>query len=69
MLPDSIKNGVEVINHILKITRITQEQYDSIVDARDGQVYKIVKIGNQWRFNKEEVEEWAMSQRPRRKKT
>jgi uncharacterized protein (TIGR02145 family) len=24
------------------------EQYDSIIDTRDGQIYKIVKIGDQW---------------------
>lgn len=26
----------------------------------------VSKIGNQWRFNREEVEEWAKSQRPRK---
>ncbi len=24
------------------------QQYDSIIDSRDGQIYKVVKIGNQW---------------------
>jgi excisionase family DNA binding protein len=36
--------------------------------AQQGKI-PVSKIGNQWRFNKEEVEEWAKSQRPRRKKT
>jgi len=35
--------------------------------AQQGKI-PVSKIGNQWRFNKEEVEEWARSQRPRRKK-
>ncbi|MDI6764282.1 MAG: helix-turn-helix domain-containing protein [Thermodesulfobacteriota bacterium] len=36
--------------------------------AQQGEI-PVSKIGNQWRFNKEEVEKWAKSQRPRRKKT
>jgi excisionase family DNA binding protein len=31
--------------------------------AQHGKI-PVSKIGNQWRFNKEEVEEWAKSQRP-----
>jgi len=33
--------------------------------AQQGKI-PVSKIGNQWRFNKEEVEEWAKSQRPRK---
>jgi excisionase family DNA binding protein len=33
--------------------------------AQQG-VIPVSKIGNQWRFNIEEVEEWAKSQRPRK---
>jgi len=33
--------------------------------AQKGKI-PVSKIGNQWRFNKEEVEEWAKSQRPRK---
>ncbi len=35
--------------------------------AQQGKI-PVSKIGNQWRFNKEEVEEWAKSQRPRSKR-
>ena len=31
--------------------------------AQQGRI-PVSKIGNQWRFNKDEVEEWAKSQRP-----
>jgi len=34
--------------------------------AQQGKI-PVSKIGNQWRFNREEVEEWAKSQRPRSK--
>ncbi|MBI5747017.1 MAG: helix-turn-helix domain-containing protein [Nitrospirae bacterium] len=33
--------------------------------AQQGKI-PVSKIGNQWRFNREEVEEWAKSQRPRK---
>jgi excisionase family DNA binding protein len=33
--------------------------------AQQGKI-PVSKIGNQWRFNKEEVEEWAKAQRPRK---
>jgi len=36
--------------------------------AQEGKI-PVSKIGNQWRFNREEVDEWAKAQRPRRKKT
>jgi excisionase family DNA binding protein len=36
--------------------------------AQQGKI-PVSKIGNQWRFNREEVDEWAKAQRPRRKKT
>ena len=30
------------------IPNLFAQEFDSIVDSRDGQVYKTVKIGNQW---------------------
>ena len=33
--------------------------------AQQGKI-PVSKIGNQWRFNKEEVEQWAKAQRPRK---
>jgi PTS system nitrogen regulatory IIA component len=36
--------------------------------AQEGKI-PVSKIGNQWRFTREEVDEWAKAQRPRRKKT
>jgi excisionase family DNA binding protein len=33
--------------------------------AQQGKI-PVSKIGNQWRFNKEEVEVWAKSQRPQK---
>ena len=33
--------------------------------AQQGKI-PVSKIGNQWRFNKVEVEEWAKAQRPRK---
>jgi excisionase family DNA binding protein len=36
--------------------------------AQQGKI-PVSKIGNQWRFNKEEVDQWARSQRPAQKKT
>jgi excisionase family DNA binding protein len=33
--------------------------------AQQGKI-PVSKIGNQWRFNRDEVEEWAKSQRPRK---
>ena len=35
--------------------------------AQQGKI-PVSKIGNQWRFNKEEVEEWAKSQRPQKQR-
>jgi excisionase family DNA binding protein len=32
--------------------------------AQQG-VIPVSKIGNQWRFNREEVDDWVKSQRPR----
>ena len=33
--------------------------------AQQGKI-PVSKIGNQWRFNREEIEEWAKAQRPRK---
>ncbi len=33
--------------------------------AQQGKM-PVSKIGNQWRFNREEIEEWAKSQRPQK---
>jgi len=33
--------------------------------AQQGKM-PVSKIGNQWRFNREEIEEWAKSQRPKK---
>ena len=40
--------GLFCILIIFTSMRIFSQEYDSITDTRDGQEYKIVKIGNQW---------------------
>ncbi len=27
---------------------VSAQKYDSIIDSRDGQIYKVIKLGNQW---------------------
>ena len=34
--------------------------------AQEGRI-PVSKLGNQWRFNREEIDQWAKSQRPVRK--
>lgn len=44
-----MKKIVFIIFGILLVTyQIQAQETDSITDSRDGQIYNIVKIGNQW---------------------
>ena len=45
---DEVLKMIADRNHECKINGIDTCEYDSLTDARDGQTYKTVKIGNQW---------------------
>ena len=61
--------GLALENRWMKVKEIAeylQISKDLIYKwAQQGKI-PVSKIGNQWRFNREEVEEWAKSQRPRK---
>jgi len=50
---------------VKEIAEYLQISKDLIYKWSQQGIIPVSKIGNQWRFNREEIDEWAKAQRPK----